>query len=298
MKTLNLNGTYTALITPFNENSLEVDFRAIVPIIEKQISSGIEGVVVLGSTGEAATLSMKEKIATMLKVQEAVNGRIPVIVGTGSNDTKATIEFTMVAAEYNFDGVLLVAPYYNKPTQEGIFQHYLVISERVDIPQIIYNVPSRTGVNISAETQLKIAEECLNVVGTKEASGDFEQIMEVIRHSPEGFTVMSGDDAIAVPAIFAGAKGVISVISNYAPKMFSDCIRLAKAGKVVEAMAACYELFDLMQVNFIESNPVPAKTIMKELGIISNCIVRQPLAPIQEENFQAIKFLLKDKTIS
>jgi len=298
MKKLNLSGTWTALVTPFNEDTLEVDFRALSPIIEKQIAGGVEGIVVLGTTGETVTLSMKEKIATMLQIQEIVNGRIPIIVGTGSNDTKATLEFTMLAYEYKFDGVLLVAPYYNKPTQEGLFQHYLAISEQVDIPQIIYNVPGRTGVNIAVETQLKIAEECKNVVATKEASGNMEQIMEIIKHAPEDFAVLSGDDSIAVPAVFAGAKGVISVVSNYAPKMFSDCIRLAKEGKVAEAMKLCYELFDLMQVNFIESNPVPVKTIMHELGIISNCIVRQPLVPIQEENLQLIKTLLKDRKIS
>jgi 4-hydroxy-tetrahydrodipicolinate synthase len=296
MKKLNLHGTYTALITPFDKE-LDVDFENLYEIVEKQISSGVEGLVVLGSTGEAATLAMKEKIAIMLKVQEKVNGRVPVIVGTGSNDTKETIEFTMVATEYNFDGILLVAPYYNTPSQEGLYQHFLAISEAVDIPQIIYNVPARTGVNIEPETQQKIAEDCKNVVGTKEASGDLEQIMEVIRHSPEGFTVMSGDDFIAVPSILAGAKGVVSVLSNYAPKMLGDCIRLAESGKFAEAMKAHYELYDLMQVNFIESNPVPVKAIMKELGLVKHSDVRLPLVPIQEANLQLIRMILKNKTI-
>ena len=297
MKKLNLSGTYTALATPFNEN-LEIDFKSLSANAEKQVSAGVEGIVVLGSTGETATLAMKEKIAVMLKVQEAVNGKIPIVVGTGTNDTKDTIEFTMLAFEYNFDGVMLTAPYYNKPSQEGIYQHYLAISEAVDIPQVIYNIPDRTGVNVDAETQLKIAEDCKNVVATKEASCDLEQIMEVIRHSPEGFSVMSGDDYLAVPAISVGANGAISVIANYAPKMFSDCIRLAKAGKFAEAAKAHYELYDFMQINFIESNPAPVKAIMKELGIIPSNAVRLPLLPIQEANLQLIKALLKNKTIS
>jgi len=296
MKKLNLHGTYTALITPFN-NDLNVDFENINELIEKQISSGVEGIVVLGSTGETATLEMKEKVAIMLKVQEKVNGRIPVIVGTGSNNTHDTLEFTMVASEYKFDGILLVAPYYNRPSQEGLYQHFLAISEAVDIPQIIYNVPARTGVNIEPETQQKIAEDCKNVVGTKEASGDLEQIMEVIRHSPEGFTVMCGDDFLAVPSILAGAKGVISVLSNYAPKMFGDCIRLAESGKFAEAMKVHYELYDLMLGNFVESNPVPVKAIMKELELIKHSNVRLPLVPIQEANLQLLRMILKNKTV-
>ena len=297
MKKLNLNGTYTALVTPFNEN-LEVDFNALTELVKKQISAGVEGIVVLGSTGEAATLSAKEKIAVMLKVQEAVDGKIPVVVGTGTNDTKETIEFTMVACEYNFDAVMLVTPYYNKPSQEGIYQHFMAISEAVDIPQIIYNVPGRTGVNIDAETQLKIAEECKSVVATKEASGDLEQIMYVIKHSPKNFAVMCGDDALAVPAIATGANGVISVIANYAPKMFGDCIRMAKTGRIADAMKVHYELYDFMQMNFIESNPSPVKAIMNELGILPNNAVRLPLLPIQDVNLQLVKALLKSKTIS
>ncbi|MDR0926661.1 MAG: 4-hydroxy-tetrahydrodipicolinate synthase [Ignavibacteria bacterium] len=296
MKKLKLQGTFTALITPFNKD-LSVDFESLISLVEHQVQSGVDGLVVLGSTAESQTLEMKERIAVMLKVQEAVNGRIPIIVGAGSNDTRATIEFTMLVKEYGFSGVLLVAPYYNKPSQEGLFNHFLSISEAVDIPQIIYNVPSRTGVNITADTCIKIAMNCKNVIGVKEASGDLEQMMEIIHRSPEGFNLVSGDDALALPIIFAGAKGVISVLSNYAPKQFSDCIRFAIRGKIGDAVKSHYNLFELMQLNFIETNPVPVKAFMKELGLINTNLVRLPLVPITEGSEEVIKLAIKKKEI-
>jgi 4-hydroxy-tetrahydrodipicolinate synthase len=296
MNELNLHGVYTALITPFKDD-LSVDFDALLSIVEKQVNSGVDGLVVLGSTAEAQTLSMTEKIAVMLKVQEQVNGRIPIIVGTGSNDTKASIEFTMVAYEYHFEGVLLVVPYYNKPSQEGIYQHYLAISESVDMPQIVYNVPSRTSTILEVDTYLKICEECKNVVGIKEASGDFEQIMDFIRHTPDGVSFMSGDDSLAVPAVLMGANGVISVLSNYAPTIFSECVHYAEQGKLQDAIKLHYELFDLFKLNFIETNPVPVKAIMKELELIENNLVRLPLVMIQESNLQLIRMMLKNRSI-
>ena len=296
MKKINLYGTYTAFITPF-KNDLSVDFEAIKYLIDKQIEAKVEGLVILGTTGEAQTLTMKEKVAVMLKIQEQVNGKIPIIVGTGSNDTRATIEFTMLAAEHNFEGVLLVAPYYNKPTQEGLYNHYLSISESADIPMIVYNVPSRTSINILPETIQKIAENCKNVVGVKESSGNVEQIMKVIRFTPSNFITMCGDDALAVPTIFMGAKGVVSVLSNYAPKMFGDCVRRALENNIIEANKLHYELFDLMQINFIETSPVPAKTIMKELGLLQNSLVRMPLVPIAKNNLNLIKEILVNRKI-
>ena len=296
MKRLDLHGTYTAFITPFKDD-LSVDFEAINELIEKQIAANIEGLVVLGTTGEAQTLTMKEKVAIMLKIQEQVNGRVPIIVGTGSNDTRATIEFTMLAAEHHFDGVLLVAPYYNKPTQEGLYNHFLAISESVDINMIIYNVPGRTSVNISPETVQKIAEECSNVIAIKESSGNVEQIMKVIRFAPDDFITMCGDDILAVPTIYMGAKGIVSVISNYAPKQFGDCVRKALEKNITEANKLHYDLFDLMQVNFVETSPVPVKSIMKELGLIKNSLVRLPLITITENNLNLIKTILADKKI-
>jgi len=297
MKKLNLYGTYTAFITPFNSD-LDVDFVSIKELIDKQIAANIEGLVVLGTTGESQTLTMKEKVAIMLHIQEYVDGKVPLIVGTGGNDTRAVIEFTMLAAEYNFDGVLLVSPYYNKPTQLGLYHHYLSISEQVDIPIVIYNVPGRTGVNIMPETVQKIAEDCNNIIGIKESSGNIEQIMEIIRYTPVDFIVMSGDDTLAVPSIYVGCKGVVSVISNYAPQQFGNCIRKALESNLAVANKLHYELFDLMQVNFIETSPSPVKAIMKELGLIKNNFVRQPLVPLTKVNLELIKTLLFNRNIN
>lgn len=291
-----IHGVYTALITPFTAD-LMVDYDALHSIVEQQIEGGVAGLVILGSTAEAQTLSMKEKCEIMDKVQEQVAGRIPVIVGAGTNNTQETIRNVIYAAEKGFDGVLLVAPYYNKPTQEGLYQHYLAISEAVDIPQIIYNVPGRTGININVDTQLRIAYDCENVVGVKEASGDIEQIMNVIKDAPKDFAVMSGDDSLAVPCVLMGADGVISVLSNYAPKMFSECINYAESRKVKEAAALHYALYNLMNINVIETNPVPVKAIMQELGLIPNSVVRQPLVSMSEHNLKNVKNVLKRHNI-
>ncbi|MFA5511692.1 MAG: 4-hydroxy-tetrahydrodipicolinate synthase, partial [Candidatus Kapaibacterium sp.] len=190
------------------------------------------------------------------------------------------------------DAVLLVAPYYNKPSQEGLFNHYLAISEAVDIPQIVYNVPGRAGVNISAETQLKIAQECKNVIATKEASGDLEQMAEIIKYAPEGFKLYCGDDALAMPAASIGASGVIAVISNYAPKEFGDCIRYALDNDFVNAREIYYRLSDLMKLNFIESNPVPAKAVLNLMGLVKN-VVRLPLTPITQPSLNKLSTALK-----
>lgn len=296
MKPLKLEGTITALVTPFKDN-YEVDFDALDRVVELQLKSGINGIVVLGSTGEAATLSEKEKLDVILAVQKKVNGKIPVIVGVGSNNTKATIENAKNAAKYNFDAVLIVCPFYNKPTQEGLFQHFNAISEAVDIPQIIYNVPGRTGTNISAETQIRIASECKNVIATKEASGNLEQMMQIIKYSPKDFTLLCGDDALAVPCICAGGRGIISVLSNYAPKMFTQCINFALNGQYKEAMKIHYELFEFMKVNFIESNPIPVKAFMSELGLIQN-VLRMPLLPISDKNKKLIQELVNNNKIN
>jgi 4-hydroxy-tetrahydrodipicolinate synthase len=184
MKNINLNGTITALVTPFNDD-FSIDYKALDVILDYQLDSDISGLVVLGSTGEAATLNSDEKLALILKVQEKVAGKVPIIVGAGSNDTRATIDMVKLAEKNNFDAVLLVCPYYNKPTNKGLFEHFNAISEAVDIPQILYNVPGRTSLNINAETQIRIATECKNVIATKEASGNLEQMMEIIKSAPK-----------------------------------------------------------------------------------------------------------------
>ena len=292
----NLKGTYTAFITPFKDD-FSVDYETLIKLVDKQLKANVEGLIILGTTAEAQTLNKKEKLDVMLKIQEKVNGKIPLIVGTGSNDTRATIEATLIAQNYNFDGVLVVSPYYNKPTQNGLYQHFITLSEAVDIDIIVYNVPSRTNVNILPDTLQKIAENCSNVIGVKESSGNIEQIMEVVKNTPNDFIVMCGDDALAVPTIFVGAKGIVSVLSNYAPIQFGNCIRAALEGNIVKANRLHYELFDLMQVNFIETSPAPVKAVMKELGLIKNNLVRLPLVPISINNLEVIKKMLDSRNI-
>jgi 4-hydroxy-tetrahydrodipicolinate synthase len=283
MSNFKLKGTYTALITPFNDD-LTVDFASLEKIVEYQISSNIDGLVLLGSTAEAMTLTMKEKFAIIIKVQEQVNGRIPLIVGTGSNDTQATIEFTTLAKEHNFDAAMLVTPYYNKPSQDGLLHHYLSIAEAVDIPQIIYNVPGRTGTNILPETVVYLSQQSDRFIGIKESSGDIEQIMRIIRDVRDGFVVLSGDDALAVPTVFMGGEGLISVLSNYAPKLVKECVNYALNKEYDKALDTHYDLLDLMQLNFIETNPVPVKAFAKSLGLITTDAVRLPLIPLSDKS--------------
>ena len=292
MKKFNLQGTFTALVTPFKKDST-VDFDNISKLIDLQIEGGVEGIVVCGSTGESATLTYKDKQAIIIHAVEYSNCRIPIIAGTGTNETENSKALTLIAKEHGADAALLVTPYYNKPPQDGLFEHFRLIAESVDLPLILYNVPSRTGVNMTAETQLRLAESCPNIIGTKEASGNMDQIMQIIKHSLEGFSVLSGDDSIALPLISVGAKGIISVISNYEPKLFSECIRLALKGKFKEAQKIHYTLFELMQLNFIEPNPIPVKYAMSLMGLIKE-FYRLPLYPLKPDSKKKIKQALKD----
>ena len=284
-------GTYTAIVTPFNSD-LSIDFDTFKKHLDHQIANGVNGIVVCGSTGESATLSTKEKVAMFTTAIEHVNKRVPIIAGSGSNDTQATIDLSLIAKELGADATLLVAPYYNKPSQEGLYNHYRLISEAVDMPHIVYNVPGRSGVNILPEIQLRLAEECENIVATKEASGDMEQIMTMVQHAPADFSVLSGDDAITLPLIAAGADGVISVLSNYAPKMFSDLVNFSLEGKFAEARELQYKLLDLMKLNFIEPNPVPAKTALQMMGMMEDTF-RMPLMQITDASREKIKNALQ-----
>lgn len=284
-------GVITAIVTPFKSN-LDIDFDAFERLIEFQIERNIDGIVVCGTTGESPTLSHKERIALIIKAIQVANGRVPIIAGTGTNDTKATIELSLLAKSEGADAILLVAPYYNKPTQLGLLQHFLAISEQVEIPQIIYNVPGRTGVNISAETQIEIANQCKNVIATKEASGNVEQAMNIIKSAPANFALLSGDDALTLPLMSVGAKGIVSVLSNYAPKELKEMVQFALDGNLEQARKIHYELLDLMQLNFIESNPVPAKAAIGLMGLI-NPYVRLPLVPIAQSNLDKIGNAMK-----
>ncbi len=230
MKKFTPVGTFTALITPFNRKG-EVDFKALRKLIDFQIENGVDGIVVCATTGESATLSLKEKQAIIVESVEHTNGRVPVVAGTGTNETELSLNMTIFAMEHGADACLLVAPYYNKPNQSGLYEHFRLIATNVDIPLILYNVPGRTGVNISAQTQIRLAQDCPNIVATKEASGNLDQIMKIIQNAPSTFSVLSGDDSLTLPIIALGGKGVVSVISNYAPKKFSDMVRFALQNK-------------------------------------------------------------------
>lgn len=287
MKNYQPVGVITAIVTPF-KSDLSIDFDAFERLIEFQIKNKVDGIVVCGSTGEGATLSIKEKVALFVKAVEVSKGRVPIIAGTGSNDTQATIELSIIAKESGVDALLLVAPYYNKPSQLGLLNHFMAISENVAIPQIIYNVPGRTGVNILPDTQIEIAKKCKNVVATKEASGDLEQIMKIIKYAPKNFSVLSGDDALTLPAMLLGAKGVVSVFSNFAPKQLKTITDLAAQGLFTKAKDLHYKYLDLMDLCFVETNPVPVKAILQEMGLIQ-AFVRMPLIPISSGNLSIIR---------
>lgn len=280
-------GTYTAIVTPFNKD-MSINFDDFKKHLDHQIDNGVSGIVVCGSTGESATLNTKEKVALITTAISHVDKRVPIIAGTGSNNTQASIDLSLVAKELGADATLLVAPYYNKPSQEGLYNHYRMIADAVDMPHIIYNVPGRSTVNILPEVQIKLAEEFENIVATKEASGDMEQIMNMVNHSPDDFSVLSGDDPITMPLIAAGVDGVVSVLSNYAPKMFSDCINAALNNDFATARELHYKLMNLMKLNFVEPNPVPAKTALQMMGMMEDNF-RMPLMQITDATRETLK---------
>lgn len=291
MNSLKLQGTITALITPFNKKG-EIDFDGLKRLIDHQVENKIDGILIGGSTGESATLTIKEKQALIIKAIEFADKRVPVIAGTGSNETETTLGMSLFAKEHGADAVLIVAPYYNKPPQLGLYEHFRVVAQHIELPVIIYNVPGRTGVNIKPETQLKLAEECKNIIATKEASGDLCQMMEIIRNAPEGFTLFSGDDSLTIPVISVGGKGIISVISNYAPSEFGKMVNFALKGKYEEARRIHYKLYELMELNFVESNPIPVKYIMSLLKLCTDT-VRMPLLPLQNKNRSVLRKALE-----
>lgn len=288
-------GTGTALVTPFLTDGT-IDFPALYRLLDFQIDNGIEYIVIGGSTGESATMSFAEKQLLFQKSIDYVAGRRPIIAGTGSNDTRATIELTKVAVDAGADGVLLVSPFYNKPTQNGLIQHFSAIAQSADTSFILYNVPGRTASNMLPETQLAIAEANKNVIATKEASADLEHMMEIIRSAPSHFTLLAGDDSLTLPIIASGGTGTISVISNYAPKQFGDLVRASIAGDFSKAREILYSLLPLMKANFIESNPIPVKAALQLMGMIGSTI-RLPLTPATESTITSMKKALEDAHI-
>lgn len=283
-------GMGVAVITPFNKEG-EIDFAALQKILEHLISNGTDYLVIQGTTGESVTLTEKEKRAVLDFALEINNKRLPLVYGVGGNNTREILE---TFEEFDFTGVdaiLSVSPYYNKPTQEGLYQHYRQIDAHSPRPVILYNVPGRTGRNMLADTTLRIARDCKNMIGIKEASGSFNQIMSVVQEKPKDFLVICGDDAIALPTVAIGTVGVISVVGNAFPKEFSEMIHLALDQQFDAAQKIHYHLLDIIQHLFVESNPSGVKEVMKFLGLCHN-YTRLPIVPVSDETSKKIYALL------
>jgi 4-hydroxy-tetrahydrodipicolinate synthase len=287
---IQLRGTGVAIVTPFNKNS-EVDYDALENLIDHTISNGVEYIVSLGTTGETPTLSKKEKQEIVNFTIEKINGRTPVVVGIGGNNTKEVIEHLADFPLEKVSAILSNSPYYNKPSQEGIFQHYKALSEASPKPVILYNVPGRTGSNISAETTVRLARECKNVGGIKEASGNVVQCMHILKNKPDDFLVVSGDDHIALPLIASGADGVISVAANCFPKDFSDMVRFSLKNDFEKAQKLNYKLLEGYDLLFVENNPAGVKAFLYEMKLIENEL-RLPLVPLSASFHQKVKEFL------
>ena len=289
-----MRGCATALVTPFKKDG-SIDSECYRKLVERQIKGGVSLLVPCGTTGESVTMSEGERLHVIKMTVEAAKGiKARVIAGTGSNNTAAAIDFTRKAREAGADAALVVAPYYNKPTQEGLFAHFSEIAKSVKgFPIMLYNVPSRTASNISAGTTLKLAEAHENIVATKEASGDFSQVMEIIANRPKNFRVFSGDDAATLPLISLGADGLVSVCSNEMPKETSRMVEKALDGAQTAARKLHYQLLPLMEANFIESSPAPCKFVMKEMGLLEENL-RLPLVPVTAETRGRLKKAMKD----
>jgi len=280
-------GTGVAMITPFQEDG-EIDFDRLMIHADRLIDQGTGYLVVLGTTAETPTLSARDRQDVISCVIEACGGRVPVIMGLGGNDTKAVIETIKHTDTREIQGLLSVSPYYNKPSQEGIYQHYAAIASLSELPVMLYNVPGRTASNISAETALRLATDFRGtIIGVKEASGNFEQLMEIINNRPEGFLVVSGDDAITLPMIAAGGDGAISVIGNAYPALTSLMVAAALDGAYLKARELHYKLFPMMKAIFKEGNPAGVKAAMEIQGWIDN-VLRLPLIPVTAALYQEI----------
>lgn len=285
-------GTATALVTPFKKDG-SVDEQALRKFVDFQLKGGVEALVPVGSTGEGATLSDDEQAFVIETVVDQVNGKVPVIGGASSNSTARAIALAKRVKQCGADAILSVAPFYNKPTQEGIFQHFAAIADAVELPLVIYNVPGRTASNIETHTLLRLAEEVPQAAGVKEASANFGQIMEILHHRPEGFGVWSGDDNLTLPLVALGADGIISVVANEAPKLFSDMVRHALKGRFEKARELHYKLLHLMNINFIESNPIPAKAALAMMKMME-AHYRLPLVPLSESLKPKLEKTLRD----
>ncbi|MDE5688700.1 MAG: 4-hydroxy-tetrahydrodipicolinate synthase [Paramuribaculum sp.] len=290
MARFDLRGMGVALITPFKSDK-SIDFDALAKLLEYQIKSGADYLVVLGTTAETATLSNAERNELKHFVAERVAGRVPLVIGCGGNNTAAVVEELSTIDTDAFGAILSVVPYYNKPSQEGIYQHYSAIAKASPLPVILYNVPGRTGVNMTAETTLRLASEFSNIIGIKEASGNISQVDDIIKHKRPDFLVISGDDGITFPLITLGAVGVISVIGNAFPREFSKMVRLALDGDYDAARAIHYRFTDLFSLLFVDGNPAGVKCLLHAMGFIENEL-RLPLVPTRITTYEKIRRVL------
>lgn len=290
MAGINLKGMGVALITPFKSDK-SVDYDALARLLEYQIQNGIDYLVVLATTAETVTLSPEEQVVVRNFVVERVHGRVPMVLGMGSNNTMAVVNAVKTIDLSPFSAILSVVPYYNKPSQEGIYQHYKAIAEASPVPVILYNVPGRTGVNMAPETCLRLARDFENIIGVKEASGNISQMDEIIKNKPRDFMVISGDDGITFPLITLGAVGVISVIGNAFPREFSRMVRLALNGDYEKALQIHHRFTELFSLLFVDGNPAGVKCLLNAMGFIENEL-RLPLVPTRITTYEKIRNVL------
>jgi 4-hydroxy-tetrahydrodipicolinate synthase len=289
-----LQGSFVAIVTPMHEDGA-LDLNALRSLIDFHVDRGTDGIVIVGTTGESPTVDFDEHCLLIRTAVEHTAGRIPVIAGTGANATREAIELTQQAKNLGADAALLVTPYYNKPTQAGLYQHYRAVAEAVDIPQIIYNVPSRTACDIANDTTLQLAQ-IPNIVGIKDATGAIERGTDLLLRAPEDFAVYSGDDASCLSLMLLGGRGVISVSANVAPALMHEMCVAAMAGDAVGAGAINAKLFALHQKLFVEANPIPVKWVLQEMGLIGRGI-RLPLTPLSPQHYETLRSAMKSASI-
>ena len=284
-------GLGIALVTPFSSDG-SVDYQSLSRLVEYQLKNGADFFCILATTGETPTLTAEEKKNIKELVVDLVGGKVPILIGCGGNNTADVVKELQTGDFSGIDGVLSVCPYYNKPSQEGLYQHFKAIASATNMPVVLYNVPGRTGVNLKAETTVRLARDCKNIVAIKEASGSLEQVDEIIKNKPDSFDVISGDDALTFPMIACGAAGVISVIGNALPKEFSRMIRLEMRGEIESARKIHHKFTDLFNLLFVDGNPAGVKAMLHEMGMIEN-VLRLPLVPTRLTTMQKISECLK-----
>jgi len=288
---MKLQGSIVALVTPFKDG--KVDEASLRNLIKWHLQEGTHGILVLGTTGEAVTIDLEERKRVMEIALEEAKGKVPLIVGTGTNDTQKVLKYTKLAEEMGFDAALIVTPYYNKPTQNGLYEHYSYIAKNTNIPIILYNVPGRTSVNLLPETTAKLSQ-IKNIVAIKEACGDIKQVTELLLKCPKDFTILSGDDFTAYATVMLGGKGVISVAANVMPREMSQLMESALNGDVAKAQELNLKLYPLYKAMFVETNPVPAKAALWLMGKIETPEVRLPLSQLSEKSLETLKTILKE----